>query len=293
MAGNVVISIASHVARGSVGNRAMVFALERLGFETWSVPTIVLAHHPGHGPVERIVPDADRFRSLLEALLAGGRAAEVAGIVSGYLASPEQARAVAALVEAVKTARPDALYLCDPVIGDRSPGGGGGLYVAEDLAKVIRDTLMPLADIATPNAFECTLLAQGETVAPETPSDLAALARMLALPAVLVTSAPAMMRGHIANLLVTERDAFLFEHREVKTPAKGTGDLLAALLLARRLMGQSLPKATETALASVFEIVARTAKAGADELMLAAFQDSIVTPHASVVARKLGAGLQR
>ena len=43
MRGGAVIAISSHVARGSVGNRAMVFALERLGFEVWAVPTIVAA----------------------------------------------------------------------------------------------------------------------------------------------------------------------------------------------------------------------------------------------------------
>ncbi len=57
-----VIVISSQVARGSVGNRAMVFALERLGFPVWAVPTVLLPHHPGHGPAERIVPDDSAFR---------------------------------------------------------------------------------------------------------------------------------------------------------------------------------------------------------------------------------------
>ena len=292
MPDGVVISIASHVARGSVGNRAMVFALERLGFETWAVPTIVLAHHPGHGAVERIVPDGDRFKSLLQTLIRGRHAAKVVGIVSGYLASAEEVHAVAALVEAVKAARPDALYLCDPVIGDYGPDGGG-LYVAEDLAEAMGEELLPLADIATPNAFECAWLAQVTGVAEKSALDFVAPARALPPAAMLVTSVPAMMRGHIGNLFVSERDAILFEHPLLKTPAKGTGDLLAALLLARRLAGQSLPRAAETALASVFEIVAATAKAGAEELMLAAHQDSIVAPHASIVARRLGPGLPR
>lgn len=281
---DVVISISSHVARGSVGNRAMVFALERLGFETWSVPTVVMPHHPGHGPVEKIVPDAQRFAALLEAMVADGRATDVAGIVSGYLASAEEAEAVAALVGKVKAARPDALYLCDPVVGD-----AGRLYVAEDLANAVRGKLLPLADIATPNAFECAWLARADTTEP----DLVELARALPPPEILVTSAPAMMRGHIGNLLVTARDAILFEHPLLPTSAKGTGDLLAALLLARRLKGQSPAKAAETALSSVFEIVAGTAKAGADELLLAALQDSIVMPHASVVARRLVPGTRR
>src|SRR5688572_17844546 len=93
----VVIAVSSDVARGCVGNRAMVFALERLGFTVWAVPTILLPHHPGHGPAERIVPDADRFAALLDALVQDGRGAEVAGIVSGYFASAGQVEAVARL----------------------------------------------------------------------------------------------------------------------------------------------------------------------------------------------------
>ena len=45
-----VIVISSHVMRGSVGNRAAVFALETLGYPVWAVPTIVMPWHPGHGP---------------------------------------------------------------------------------------------------------------------------------------------------------------------------------------------------------------------------------------------------
>jgi len=280
---SAVIAISSHVARGSVGNRAMVFALERLGFETWSVPTILLPRHRGYGAVEAIVPDDGAFARLLDALVDGGRAAAVAGIVTGYFATAGEARAAAALVASAKAARPDALYLCDPVIGDSEK-----LYVPDDLASAVRDTLLPLADIATPNAFECAWLAGATDPRSATDPDYAALARALPPPAILVTSAPAMMRGHIANLLVTEREAILFEHPKVETHAKGTGDLLAALLLARRLKGQSIAKATETALASLFEVIAKTAKAGGDELMLPAFQDALVSPLASIVARRLG-----
>ena len=56
-----VVAISSHVARGSVGNRAIVFALESLGFPVWSVPTVTLPWHPGHGPAPRIVPDGATF----------------------------------------------------------------------------------------------------------------------------------------------------------------------------------------------------------------------------------------
>jgi pyridoxine kinase len=257
-----------------------MFALERLGFPVWAVPTIILPHHPGHGPAERIVPDGRGFCALLETLIDAGRAAEVAGIISGYFAAAEQVSAVAAMVKSVKSARPDALYLCDPVIGD-----AGRLYVAEPIAAAVRDELLPLADAATPNAFECAWLA-GTTDTPQ--PDLAAAARSLSPPVVLVTSAPALMRGHIGNLLVEPDRVHLLEHPALPTPVKGTGDLFAALLLARRIEGQSWLKAAEMAAASVFEIIAGTAKAGGDELMLAGLQQAIVQPRAAVAVRRVG-----
>ncbi len=60
-----VIVISSHVVRGSVGNRAAVFALETLGFPVWAVPTVILPWHPGHGRATRIVPPLDQFKAMM------------------------------------------------------------------------------------------------------------------------------------------------------------------------------------------------------------------------------------
>jgi pyridoxine kinase len=279
-ADEVVIVVSSHVARGSVGNRAMVFALERLGFPVWAVPTVLLPHHPGHGPAPRIVPDDKAFAGQLEALLKDEHGGPVAAIVSGYLASAGQARVVAELVSAAKRRHRDALYVCDPVIGDE-----GGLYVKAEIAEAVRDALLPLADAATPNAFECAWLAGHDgSGAP----DLTTLARHLPSPVTLVTSAPALMRGMAGNLLIDGGETVLFEHPLIDTPIKGTGDLLTALVAARRLEGRTWPAAVELALASVFEVLAGSAKAGADELMLAALQASLVKPHTQVSVRRLG-----
>ena len=61
-----VIVVSSHVVRGSVGNRAAVFALETLGFPVWAVPTVILPWHPGHSRATRIVPPSDAFAALME-----------------------------------------------------------------------------------------------------------------------------------------------------------------------------------------------------------------------------------
>jgi pyridoxine kinase len=95
------------------------------------------------------------------------------------------------------------------------------------------------------------------------------------------------MRGAIGTLLVADGEATLFEHPAIATPIKGTGDLLAALLIGRRIGGADWRKAAESALASVFEIVAGSARAGADELMLAELQHALVQPHAHVNVRRM------
>lgn len=274
-----VIAISSHVVRGSVGNRAVVFTLERLGFTVWSAPTIVLPHHPGHGPAERVVPESRQFASVLETLVANGRAGDVAAVLSGYFADPAQVSAVAALVREVKAVRPDALYFCDPVIGDL-----GRLYVAEAIAAGIRDVLIPLADITTPNAFECAWLAGQDQAAA---SELWNIAEGLPPPVVMVTSAPALTAGNVANLLTAGGHRIRLEHPAVEYVASGSGDVLAAVFLARRLQGRGWRESAELAVASVFGMVAGTARAGADELLLADLQDVLVEPKAAITVQDI------
>lgn len=274
-----VIVISSHVARGAVGNRAVVFALQQLGFPVWAVPTVVLPWHPGHGPATRIVPGPDQFAALMRNLESSPWIGEVGAVLSGYLGDAEQAVAVASLVAAVKARNPKALYLCDPVMGD-----AGGLYVPEATAAVMRDLLMPLADIATPNRFELEWLA-GETLGDNRAIGQAAL--RMGPSRMLVTSAHALMAGSIGNLLVTPREVVLAEHRSVPKPPNGTGDLAAALFLARLMEGRSAEKALQMTAAAVFEVVARAVKRQADELMLETDAQSLAHPMAMVQMRRL------
>ncbi|WP_269931977.1 pyridoxal kinase PdxY [Aminobacter sp. HY435] len=274
-----VIVVSSHVARGSVGNRAAVFALETLGHPVWAVPTVVLPWHPGHGRATRIVPPTEQFSALMADLERAPWLGEVTAVLSGYLGEPGQVEAVASLVETVKARTPAALYVCDPVIGD-----SGGLYVPEALAQGIRDRLLPLADIATPNRFELEWLVGAKL------DDLrATVAAALAAPpaTMLVTSAPAMMANGTGNLLVTETQALLAEHRTVERPPNGLGDLSAAVFLARLLAGQPMAKALQSTTASVYEILARTSKRGGDELQLETDSQSLSHPMAMVELRTL------
>ena len=116
-----VVVVSSHVARGSVGNRAAVFALETLGHPVWAVPTVLLPWHPGHGPATRIFPDAEKFTAFMKDLERAPWLGEVAAVLSGYLGDARQAADVAALVRRVKAGNPDALYVCDPQVDGNQP----------------------------------------------------------------------------------------------------------------------------------------------------------------------------
>ncbi|MBX5303193.1 pyridoxal kinase PdxY [Rhizobium sp. NLR12b] len=284
-AAGAVIVISSHVVRGSVGNRAAVFALETLGHPVWALPTIVLPWHPGHGRSTRLTFAEADFDAAIDDLIRAPWIGEVRAVLSGYFGNAAQARSVARLIAALRQNNPELLYVCDPVMGDL-----GGLYVLEATAEAIRDHLIPLASLATPNRYELAWLS-GAALDDNSAIMEAALA--LGPSRMLVTSAVPMMAGGTGNLYLSGRHALLAEHRVVENPPNGLGDLLAAVFLSRLLSGLEDEKALQLATASVFEVLARAVKRGSNELMLASDALSLSTPMAMVQMRRLVHPVQR
>ncbi|BBE73480.1 pyridoxal kinase [Oharaeibacter diazotrophicus] len=275
-----VLVVSSHVVRGSVGSRAG-FALERLGHRTWTLPTVVLPWHPGHGRAHRLVPAAADFAALCDDLCRAPWLGRIGAVMTGYLGAADQAEPLARLIRAVKAANPAALAVIDPVSGD-----DGATYVPADVVLANRDVLMPLSDLTTPNYFELALLT-GRKV--ETMADVVEAARALSTGTVVVTSVPAMMRGKIATVAVTADDVLVAENQRVPGAHAGTGDLFAATLVSRLLSGAGMEAALAGAAATTFEMVARTVKADADELLLAEEQAAIQRPTAMVDVRRWAA----
>ncbi|MFZ1814910.1 MAG: PfkB family carbohydrate kinase [Rhizobiaceae bacterium] len=277
---SAVISVSSHVVIGSVGNRSAVPAIELSGLSCWSVPTVILPFHPGHGKSGRIVPDEESFALLLEDILSAPWLGEVKAVASGYLASASQAVKLSQFIKLLKERNRDILYVCDPVIGDSR-----GLYIAGETAGAIRDLLLPLADFATPNRHELAWLVSSPEAA--TPMEAAAQARKLGVRGVLVTSAPAFMRGNTGNLLVSDQLEIMAEHRLVNGPPNGAGDLTTGLLTAHLVKGKDMRETLRLTTASVFEAVARASGRASPELQLALDWSSILKPSAMITLRNL------
>lgn len=270
-----VIVISSHVARGSVGNRAAVFALEALGFPVWVVPTIQLPWHPGHGPATSIVAPSKIFSDFLEDLGKAPWINEVGAVLSGYMANPDQVKSVATLIGHLKHNNPSLTYLCDPVIGDV-----GGLYVAEETAAAIQSLLIPISDIATPNRFELSWLTQGQSY--ETLNECLVTAQTLGDCEVLITSTPSFRQHETGNLFASAKDCIFAGHRQLNNPPNGPGDLTAALFLGHRLAGMSDPENLGLTTASVFEILEHSANQHSDELTLEDNWQSIISPSQAI-----------
>jgi pyridoxine kinase len=255
-----VLAISSYVAFGSVGLAAIVPALQWLGHEVIALPTVVLSNHPGYPRFAGETIPAAQIGAMLEAMEANGWLADTAAVISGYLPSPAHVAEARSAVERVRRANPGAFYLCDPVFGDEPEG----LYLSEATAAAIRDELLPLASLATPNRFELAWLA-GLPVGD--PPEARQAAWALGVPSVLATSIPAS-DNRLANVLVLKDEAVVcYVGRREKAP-HGTGDLLAAMYLGRRLYGETPANALSAAASAVDASVA--ASSGRDELPLAA-----------------------
>ena len=175
-----VLILSSWVAHGHVGAAAAGPALQALGHAVTVLPTTMLSNHPGWPHVAgRAVPVAE-LSAMADALDSNGWLAGADALLTGYLPSPAHVAFAATLA---RRARPGRLVV-DPVLGDAP----AGLYLPQAVAEAIRDTLLPAADLLTPNAFELGWLT-GRPVT--TPAEIARAAGAVAGPArILVTSVP-------------------------------------------------------------------------------------------------------
>jgi pyridoxine kinase len=280
-----ILSIQSHVAYGHVGNAAATFPLQRIGIDVWPVHTVQFSNHTGYGDWTGEVFEAVLIGDLVEGIAKRGVLASCDGVLSGYMGSADTGAAILDAAARVKAANPQALYCCDPVIGD----AGRGIFVRPGIPEFMRDQAVPAADLITPNQFELDLLARRATTT--TADARAAIAAVHALGprVILVTSLHTEETPPDAIDLVASDPAGTFRVRTPKLPieANGAGDVIAALFFAHYLRARSAAEALTRAASSIFGLLRRTADAGAGELLLVEAQDEFVNPSRLFAAEPL------
>jgi pyridoxine kinase len=188
---------------------------------------------------------------MLEAVLENGWLADVDAILTGYVPTAGHAEFCRSWIARLKASNPNAIYLCDPIIGDEP----GGIYIDEAAANAVRDLLLPLADIVTPNAFELRWLSGGRAISDA--ASAVAAAHALARPAVVVTSAPGG-NGMIANILVEGRKTSATASPRRTVQAHGTGDFFGGVFLAHRLRGYTAVAALRASAAAIDLVLDRS-----------------------------------
>jgi pyridoxine kinase len=271
-----VLSIQSHVAYGHVGNDSAVFPLQRLGIEVWPVHTVQFSNHTGYGEWRGRVFDGQAVEEVVAGIADRGVLGRCDAVLSGYLGSADIGHAVVQAVQMVRAANPDAVYCCDPVIGDVDRG----VFVRPGIEDLLREVAVPVADLVTPNHFELDLLAGTSTRTLAEVTDAVAAVHGLGPRVVLTTSLITDDTPDDAlDLLASEGG----RHFRVRTPrldvaVNGAGDAIAALFLARFLQTRSAADALSRAASSVFGLLSRTEAARSREILLVEAQEEFVAP---------------
>ncbi|MCR8723115.1 pyridoxal kinase [Frigidibacter sp. ROC022] len=261
-----VISIQSQVVFGHVGNSAALFPMQAAGLEVAPIPTVLFSNTPHHPTLRGRAMPPELFADLLLGARERGLPERADFLVTGYIGSPEVAGLVADFVAEARQANPALRYICDPVLGDEHPG----LYVPEAIAGIMRDRLVPMADIATPNPFELGWLTGCEVA---TLADLENAREALRMPAgaQLITTGCRLQdtpAGQIESVILGPHghSRHPTEHLPVALP--GTGDLFAGLVVAGLGAGTELPRAVDVAQALTARALRDAQELGADEVVL-------------------------
>lgn len=266
-----ILSIQSQVVYGHVGNSAALFILQRLGHDTWSIPTTLFSNHLARPSWTGRVLHRDDIAALIDGLSQLGVLDRLDALTTGYLGDPDNVPIIASLVDQLRRRRPDLIYACDPVMGD-----DGALYVKPALADAIAAELVGRADILTPNQFELQRLS-GLAVGSQASTIAAAeaLRERHGIANVVATgvSDPATP-DEIAAIAATGDGLWRASGRRIEVPASGAGDSFAALLLGHFLRNRDLPQALSAAVAGTSAIFAATAAADRDELAIIGSQET-------------------
>ncbi|WP_053149078.1 pyridoxal kinase PdxY [Pseudomonas sp. Pf153] len=273
-----LLAIQSHVVFGHAGNSAAVFPMQRIGVNAWPLNTVQFSNHTQYGQWAGDVHAPHQIPALIDGIAAIGELGNCDAVLSGYLASAAQGRAILTGVSRIKTANPKAIYLCDPVMGHPEKG----CIVAPEVSEFLLEEAAAVADILCPNQLELDSFSGRKA---QSLLDCLGMARALLArgpKAVLVKHLvyPGKSEDSFEMLLVTAEGNWHLRRPLLAFPRQpvGVGDLTSGLFLARILLGDGLVAALEFTAAAVHEVLLETQACTSYELQLVRAQDRIAHP---------------
>jgi pyridoxine kinase len=280
-----ILSIQSAVAYGHVGNSAAVFPLQRIGVEVLPVYTVTFSNHTGYGAWRGPLIAPDEVREVITGVEERGVFPQIDAVLSGYQGSEGIGDVIIDAVARVKAANPDAVYACDPVMGNAR----SGCFVAPAIPVLLRERVVPVADIITPNQFELGFLTETEPDTIESTLASADAARAMGPRTVLVTSVerPDREPDTIEMMVVDDAGAWIVQTPLLPLKANGSGDVTAALFTAHYLATRDAAEALARTTSSVWDLLRTTHESGERELQLVESQEYYAAPRMQFAVRQL------
>jgi pyridoxine kinase len=280
-----ILSIQSLVAYGHAGNSAALFPLQRLGKDVWPVMTVHFSNHTGYGDWRGPLLSAQDVADVIAGVEDRGALAQCEAVLSGYQGAEDVGAVILDAVARVKAHNPDAVYCCDPVMGDV----GRGMFVRPGIPEFMRDRVVPAADVVTPNHFELDFLAGTASTTLEGLLEAADRVRAGGPSVVLVTSVVLddTPDDRLDLVLVSADGAWRTRTPRLSVSPPGAGDLTAAVFLANVLDHGDLDVVLARTTSSVFAVVEATEAAGVREMRIVATQDLLAAPRMEFVPERL------
>lgn len=229
------MTIAGSDSGGGAGIQADLKTFAAHGVHGLSALAALTAQHTT-GVTAVHVPDTGFLRAQIDACFEDFR---IGAVKLGMLANAEVIHAVA---DALRAHRPVPLVL-DPVMVATS----GAKLLADDALQALRERLLPLATIVTPNIPEAELLL-GRRIVDATDAGQA-LQQLLASGAdsVLLKGGHLDEGDEVIDRFADEQGVVAFRHQRLPVDAHGTGCTLAAAIAANLCLGLPLLPACEAA----------------------------------------------
>lgn len=284
-----VLTIQSHVTYGYVGNSAAVFSLQRLGIEAMPLHTVQFSNHTGYELFTGDIFSAEHLRSVVSGLEQNHILERIDAVLTGYLGSTETGDVVAEIVAKIRAKNPELLYLCDPVMGDKEDNCG--LFVHESIPPLMRDSMLSIANIITPNHFEFELVCNQKvtTIAEAYQASKALFKAHETLSTIVITSFNSTKSDAFVTLLFS-RDG---QKLRVETPRlerfpmpSGMGDTFSALYLGHILQGKTPEYALSYTTSTLYAFV-NDSDDGQRDLSMIREQAQIIRPNVLFTAMAL------
>ncbi|MFZ7229610.1 pyridoxal kinase PdxY [Avibacterium avium] len=282
-----LLSIQSHVVYGYAGNKSATFPMQLLGIDVWALNTVQFSNHTQYGQWTGMVMPPEQIGEIVQGIDNIGQLHQCDAVISGYIGAAEQVEEIIHAVQKVKSRNPNAVYLCDPVMGHPDKG----CIVADGVKENLINLAMAKADIITPNLVELRELSglPVENFAQAIEAVKAILAKGPKKVLVKHLSKVGQDPSQFEMLLANDQGIWHISrplHQFAKEPV-GVGDLTAGLFMANLLNGKSDLDAFEHTANAVNDVMSVTQQQQAYELQIVAARDQILHPNSQYKAVKI------